>query len=148
MGRAITRRSAIDLDRVRAAVEAAERRTSAELVVSIAPFFVGSVWSAAQRAFARLGVAQTSHRNGVLVFLVPARRQVVVLADAGALAQVEPSLWPETASRMAAACGRGDGTGGLIEGIERLADALSAPFPSGPGDVNELPDQPRTGDAS
>jgi uncharacterized membrane protein len=84
MGHATTRRREIDAACVRRAVEAAEHRTSAEIVVSIAPFFLGRVWSAARRAFARLGVAGTRARNGVLVFVVPSRRQVVVLADDGA----------------------------------------------------------------
>src|SRR3990167_8956642 len=85
---ATTRRKDIDVSRVRAAVEAGERRTAAEIVVSIAPFFLGRAWSAARRAFERLGVARTRERNGVLVFVVPSRRQVVVLADDNALARL------------------------------------------------------------
>src|SRR5512147_2831500 len=99
--RATTRRKDIDVARVRKAVEAAERTTSAEIVVSIAPFFLGRVWQAAQRAFARLGVSRTQRRNGVLVFVVPSRRQVVMLADDGALARVDPSVWSETATQIA-----------------------------------------------
>ena len=139
---AMTRRRDLDLARVREAVEAAERRTSAEIVVSIAPFFLGRVWTAARRAFERLGVADTRARNGVLVFVVPARRQVVVLADDGALARIDPAIWSDAASRIAAACACGDGTAGLVLGIEALARALSGPFPREPGDVNELPNRP------
>lgn len=148
MARATRRRKDLDLDRVREAIEAAERRTSAEIVVSIAPFFIGRVWPAAQRAFARLRVAHTRHRNGVLIFVVPARRQVVVLADRGAHAQIDPSVWRETASRIAAAFGRGHGTAGLVAGIEHLADALGGPYPHERGDINELPDQPHLGGTS
>jgi uncharacterized membrane protein len=145
MGRAITRRSVIDLARVREAVEAADRRTSAEIIVSIAPFFLGGVWAAARRAFARLGVAHTARRNGVLVFVVPARHQVVVLADEGAHARLDRSVWHEVASQIAAAFGSGDGTSGLLDGIDRLAHALSGPFPHERGDMNELPDAPHVG---
>jgi uncharacterized membrane protein len=143
MRRATTRRKEIDLARVRHAVEAAELRTSAEITVSIAPFFFGRVWPAARAAFVRLGVARTQGRNGVLVFVVPARRQVVVLADEAAIAQVDPAIWRDSASRIAAAFARGHGTAGLVDGIEWLSRALREPFPHQRGDVNELPDQPQ-----
>lgn len=141
--RATTRRKDIDLARVRAAVEAGEGRTSAEIVVSLAPFFLGRAWSAARRAFERLGVAGTRGRNGVLVFVVPSRRQVVVLADDHALASLEPAVWRDAADRIAAAFARGRGTEGLVEGIEQLSLALSRPFPRQRSDINELPDEPR-----
>ena len=142
MRRATTRRKDIDLARVRQAVEAAELRTSAEIVVSIAPFFFGRVWPAARAAFERLGVARTLGRNGVLVFVVPARRQVVVLADDVAVALVAPAIWRDAASRIAAAFARGEGTTGLVDGIGWLSRALSERFPRQPGDLNELLDQP------
>jgi len=139
----MTRRGTIDRNRVREAVEAAERHTSAEIVVSIAPFFIGSVDRAARRAFERLGIAHTRRRNGVLVFVVPARHQVMVIGDFGAEACVDSSIWREVASQIAHAFARGDGTGGLVDGIAWLARALSTPFPHKHDDVNELPDQPQ-----
>jgi putative membrane protein len=145
MRRSTTRRKDIDLARVGAAVEAGERRTSAELVVSIAPFFLGRVWTAARGAFERIGIARTRGRNGVLVFVVPARRQVVVLADEAAHAQLDPAVWRDAASGIAAAFARGDGTAGLVEGIDRLARALGKQFPRERADDNELPDQPDLG---
>lgn len=148
MAHATCRRKDLDLDRVREAIEAAERCTSAEIVVSIAPFFLGRVWPAAQRAFARLHVAHTRRRNGVLIFIVPARRQVVVLADRGAHAQLDPAVWQEAAFRIAAAFGRGHGTAGLVTGIEHLAHTLAGPYPHERDDVNELPDQPHVEGAS
>ena len=147
MGRATTHRKDLDRDRVREAVEAAEQRTSAEIVVAIAPFFLGRVWPAARRAFARLGVARTRGKNGVLVFVVPSRRQVVILADEGATERIDPSVWRDAAARIATAFAHGHGTAGLVEGVEFLARALSAPFPHAPGDINELPDQALLGGA-
>ena len=137
----MTRRGTIDRNQVREAVEAAERRTSAEIVVSIAPFFVGSVERAARRAFTRLGIEHTHRRNGVLVFVVPARHQVVVLGDQGADASVDSSVWDDVATHIAKAFARGDGTAGLVDGVGHLAHALSVWFPRERGDVNELPDQ-------
>lgn len=142
MGWAKRRPKGFDIDLVRAAIDAAERRTSAEIVVAVVPFFLGRVWSAAQRAFTKLGISRTRARNGVLVFLVPARHRVVVLADEGAYAEIDPEVWRATADRIAAGFGRGDATAGLVEGIGRLASALSAAFPRQPGDLDELPNLP------
>lgn len=141
MRHATTRRRDIDPRRVQRAVEEAELLTSAEIVVAISPFFLGSVWRAARRAFAGLGVANTKRRNGVLVFLVPARRQVIVLPDQGADAVIDPGVWRDVADHIAASCAHGHGTHAVVDGIQRLAEALSRAFPREVGDVNELPDR-------
>jgi len=121
----MTRRSSIDRARVRDAIVAAERTTSAQIVVSIAPFFIGSVQRAAQRAFTRLHVAASS----VLVFVVPARHQAIVLGDDATVAGVSGSIWQEVASIIASELGNGRGTNGLIQGVARLGAVLSAAFP-------------------
>lgn len=139
---ATTRRRDIEVDRVQAAIEDAEQRTSAEIVVSIAPFFIGRVAHAADRAFRRLAIARTAQRNGVLVFVVPARRQVVVLPDIGAEARLAPAVWRSSAARIAAGFGGGRGTDGLIDGIQRLAGELAVAFPPNRELGNELPDVP------
>ena len=125
----MTLRATIDRNRVLEAVQTAERRTSAEIVVTNAPFFIGSVERAAHRVFARLGVARTLRRSGVLVFVVPARNEVVVLCDEGAERCVDCSVWHEVATQIAKAFSRGDGTIGLVDGVARLAHALSGSFP-------------------
>lgn len=140
---ATTHRRDIDREAVRRAVVSAELRTSAEIVVAIAPFFIGRMWHAARRAFIRLGVAATRRRNGVLVFVVPARRQVVVLPDEGASDAIDPDVWQVVATHIAAAFAGGRGTDGLLEGVAELGDALSGAFPPSPDDVNELPDMPQ-----
>ncbi|MGN6108928.1 MAG: TPM domain-containing protein [Kofleriaceae bacterium] len=130
MARGTSRRRELDVAQIRQAVEVAAQQTSAEIAVSIAPFFFGSVAAAAHRAFARLGISRPHARGGVLVFIVPARHEVFVLANERAHAQLGGEIWAEIATRIAAACARGDGTVGLIEGVEQLARALSEPFPS------------------
>jgi putative membrane protein len=132
----------LDTDRLRAAIEAAERRTSAEVMVAMSPFFIGRIERAAHRAFARLGVARTRGRNGVLVFVVPRRHQVVVLPDVEAEARVDPSAWRDAAAFVAAGFGTGRPTDGLVDAIGCLATALAGPFPATAHDLNELPDHP------
>jgi uncharacterized membrane protein len=129
----------IDLDVVEQAIAAAERRTSAEIRVAVArSWFWGDARAAAERAFRRLQMSRTRARNGVLIFIAPSRRKLAVLGDVGVQAKVAPDLWSRVVDRMIADFRRGDRTAGLVAAVQILADALSAVFPTGPHDVNEL----------
>ena len=54
---------AIDKVRVRAAIDAAERLSSGQIVVSVSPWFWGSVEKVAWRAFSRLHVSNTCQQK-------------------------------------------------------------------------------------
>jgi len=131
----------IDVDKVKAAVAAAERATSGEVRVSVSRFFWGGVRRAAERAFDRLGVSRTRDRNGVLFFIVPARKKFVVLGDAGIHARVGQEFWDSLAGLMSARFRNGEFTEGLVEAIEEAGRRLAAHFPYDAAvDVNELAD--------
>jgi uncharacterized membrane protein len=127
--------------RVRDAIEKAERRTSGEIRVSVARFFWGNVYKAATRAFERLGMNRTRDRNGVLLFVVPARRRFVVLGDSGIHSKVGPEFWKVVTRQMSERFRAADFTGGLVQAIETIGEQLSLHFPyDATTDANELPD--------
>lgn len=132
----------IDTEKVRAAIAAAERETTAELRVSLAPLFWGSVERAAHRAFDRLGMRATRERNGVLIFLVPGRRQFAVVGDQGIHARVGDAFWRDVAAAMQKHFRRGDFTAGLLDGIATIGEELRRHFPIAEGveRPNQLPD--------
>jgi uncharacterized membrane protein len=132
---------AVDAARVKQAVEEAECQTSGEIRVSVAPFFWGSVRKVAERAFARLGMTHTKERNGILFFIVPARKKFVVLGDVGIHACVGQEFWEGLARLMSDHFRKGEFTEGLVEGIRQAGRGLAEHFPyQGAADVNELPD--------
>ena|ERR1043165_2889808 len=132
----------IDTARIEDAIKQAELRTSGEICVSISRFFWGDVRSTAEKAFARLRVAKTTRRNGVLFFVVPSRRKFVVLGDSGIHEKVEPQFWTEVVRGMADLFKKDDYTGGIVWGIEYVSVELSRHFPfENLNDVNELPDK-------
>ncbi|HKA89977.1 MAG TPA: TPM domain-containing protein [Haliangiales bacterium] len=136
----------IDGDRIKRAIEDAERGTTGEIVVSVAPFFFGSVYAAAERAFARLGVARTRERNGVLLFVVPGRRQLAILGDEAIHAKVGQEFWERVAAATARRLGAGDATGGIVDGVAEIGRELARWFPIGEsGRVNQLADDPEVG---
>jgi uncharacterized membrane protein len=131
----------IDREHVLQAIKDAERRTSGEIRVSVSPFFWGSVRKVGEKAFARLGMARTCERNGVLFFIVPSRRAFVVLGDEGIHARVGQDFWESLAAVLSDHFRKGDFTGGLVRAIEAAGDKLAAHLPYDPKtDKNELPD--------
>lgn len=132
---------AIDVERVKAAIATAERSASGEIRVSVAPFFWGSVRRVAERAFVRLGMTVTKDRNGILFFIVPARKKFAVLGDEGIHAKVSQDFWESLAGLMSGHFRKGEFTEGLVAAIEEAGRQLAAYFPCDPStDVNELPD--------
>lgn len=107
----------------------------------MAPFFWGWVRPVADRAFRRLGMANTRHQNGILFFIVPARKRFVVLGDEGIHSKVGQDFWDKIADAMAERFRKGEFSDGLVSGIEAAAEGLAVHFPyDATADVNELPD--------
>jgi uncharacterized membrane protein len=132
---------AIDVPRIEEAIRQAERRTSGEIRVSVSRFFWGDVRRVAERAFARLGMTATRHRNGVLFFIVPSRRRFVVLGDEGIHAKVGQEFWERVTAAVSGHLRDGDFTRGLVHGIETVGEQLALHFPFDPAsDANELSD--------
>jgi len=131
----------IDVDRVKTAIAAAERCTSGEVRVSVARYFWGAVRPAAERAFARLVMSKTKDRNGILFFIVPARKKFVVLGDEGIHAKVGQEFWDCVARLMADRFRKGEFTEGLVAAIGEAGRQLAEHFPYDASyDVNELAD--------
>lgn len=114
--------------------------------MSVAHFFWGRVRPEAERAFRRLGMANTRLRNGILFFIVPARKRFVVLGDEGIHARVGQDFWDGIATSMTEHFRKSEFEEGLLAGVQTAAAGLAVHFPYEPAtDVNELPDDIDTG---
>ena len=133
--------SLIDRDRVKRAIVAAERQTSGELRVSVAPFFWGNVEKAAGKAFRRLGMDRTRDRNAILFLVVPSRRRFAVVGDEGIHLRVGTDFWIKVAEAVTVKFRTGDYTGGLEDGIAAVGKELARCFPFRADDMNELADE-------
>jgi uncharacterized membrane protein len=119
----------VDKTQLRRAIDAVQRSTTAPIHVSIAPYFWGDVRRTAERAFRKHGLARTAQRNGVLFFVVPSRREFVVIGDVGAHDALGQPVWDAVAALVQQEFSRGDATDALVLGIEELTRALGEPFP-------------------
>jgi uncharacterized membrane protein len=131
----------IDSDKITAAIQTSEKRTSGEIRVSVSRFFWGRVRSVAEKTFVRLGMTNTKLRNGILFFIVPSRRRFVVLGDEGIHAKVGQDFWENLAAVMSEDFRKGRFQEGLVKGIAKAGEQLAVHFPYDPlTDKNELPD--------
>lgn len=132
----------LDPERVVSAIREAEVACSAEIRVSVSGALWGDPRKRAEKAFARLGMAETKHRNGVLIHLMFHRKRFTVLGDSGIHAAVGQAFWDATAAAMAERFKSGDFTGGLEHGVAEVGRQLAKHFPAEAGEKpNELPDQ-------
>ena len=137
------------LDRVEAAVGAAERTHAGELRVVVETDL--DAWSIVlgktprQRAlevFAAAHVWDTALNNGVLIYVLFADRAVEIVADRGFNGLVSPPEWEQVCRAMEEEFRRGRWEHGAVAGVQAVAALLARHFPSGAGAGNELPDRP------
>ena len=108
-----------------------------------APLFRGQ--PARERAldiFSHLRIWDTTHNNGVLIYLLLADRDVEIVADRGIDAKVGAEGWEKICTEMEADFRSGNFERGAIRGIEAVSRQLAAHFPGHGGGPNELPDAP------
>ena len=133
------------------AIEAAEKLTSGEIRVHLEkkcpggdPYYRG------RDVFEDLGMTATALRNGVLIYMSIADRQVAVLGDRGIHERVEEGFWDAIVENLVQRFREGDYVGGLREAILQIGNRLATHFPyAGEGkDINELPNEISLGDDS
>ena len=97
----------------------------------------------ALQVFAHLGVWDTLHNNGVLIYVLLADRAVEILADRGLAAQVQQSEWDQICREMERHYRAGDFSRGSVAGVQHVGRLLQRHFPrSRSAGANELPNQP------
>lgn len=99
-----------------------------------------SVERAARAAFQERGVGLTRERSGMLVYLSLLEREAFIVADKGITDVVPPEVLKTLMDRVTTSTRKARDGAGLAEAIKILAVPLAAELPSGPDDVNELPD--------
>src|SRR5689334_16137039 len=138
------------LDSIEAAVRAAEQRTSGEVrfVVETA-LEPGEVWAGltprerAIQTFSDLHIWNTELRNGVLIYVLLADRDVEILADRGAAERIAQADWEGVCRVMESHFRAGRFAEGSLAGVAAVGGLLEKHFPADRGrNRDELPNQP------
>ena len=125
--------SKLDRERVESAIRDAECRTTSDLRVVVLPHVRGPIARVAELTARKLGMTRSPRRNGVLILVLPRRREFYVWGDAAIHERVGDALWRSAADSLTESFRAGDFTGGLLAAIGRIGPELAAHFPSGPG---------------
>ncbi|HEY6240868.1 MAG TPA: TPM domain-containing protein [Burkholderiales bacterium] len=92
--------------------------------------------------FGRLGVWDTEHNSGVLIYLLLADRRVEIVADRGIHSKVGTAAWEAICGEMQREFARGEFERGVVIGVRAVSDLLAAHFPRSGESPNELSDKP------
>ena len=137
------------LRRVEQAVAASERRHQGELrlVVEANLPLAGLLRSQTprQRAielFGQLGVWDTEHNSGVLIYLQLIDRRVEIVADRGIDARVGDTFWKAACARLEASFRDGQYEQGVVRALDEITAALAEHFPATGDNPDELPNAP------
>jgi uncharacterized membrane protein len=134
--------------RIAKAIRESERQHLGELrfVVEgglpVRNLFQDKVRKRAEELFAQLGVWDTEHNSGVLIYVQLVDRRIEIVADRGIAARVAEAEWSAVCRAMEKSFRDGRFAEGALEAIERCTALLARHFPSSGGERNELPDRP------
>jgi uncharacterized membrane protein len=132
--------TAEEQEKIKQAIQSAEKETSGEIRVHIENDCEGDVLDRAATLFDKLDMAKTELRNGVLFYLSINSRKFAILGDLGINAKVPLNFWEEIKNNMVDKFRNQEYCQGLVEGITMAGQQLKTWFPYGKNDVNELPD--------
>jgi uncharacterized membrane protein len=110
---------------------------------SLSPLAIWHSVTPRQRAievFSQLGVWDTEHNNGVLIYLLWADHGVEIVADRGFNGRVSAAEWAAVCRAMELDLARGDCQSAVTLAIRATGDLIALHFPTPDG--NELPDRP------
>lgn len=133
--------SKLDHERIVDAIGESEKATSGQIRVHVTRRRPTDLEARAQRRFEKLGMTQTRHRNGVLIYIAPNLRRFQILGDTGVHEKCGDDFWKETAREIEEHFRRGAFTDGILRGVEKVGRVLAEHFPRDAGDTNELPDE-------
>ena len=151
------------LERLARRVAASERRHSGEIRICVESSLPASyLWrldsqtptsalvrERAMTMFGKLGVWDTDHNNGILIYLLLAEHAIEIVADRGVDRHVAPAQWQAMVARMASAFKELRYEDGLTQALEECSAVLMQHFevagtaPGAQSGSNELPDTPQ-----
>ena len=92
--------------------------------------------------FGRLGVWDTEHNSGVLIYLLLGDRRVEIVTDRGIHSKVGTAAWEAICGEMQQEFARGQFERGVVIGVRAISDLLAEHFPRSGDSPNELSDKP------
>jgi len=126
--------------RIRVAIEDAEKHTSGQLRVCIEKTCSENALDRAAKYFHELDMHKTKLRNGVLIYVAVVDRKFAIIGDAGINKVVPENFWNDVKNDMLAHFKNGNIVEGIITGLEIAGEHLQKYFPHEQSGNNEISD--------
>jgi uncharacterized membrane protein len=140
-----------DFAAISRAIIEAEAQSSAEIRVHLERHVKHRWWgqrvdplSRGRRLFTQLGMHRTAGRNGVLIYLALADRQLAIVGDEAIHARVGDQYWERVRDAMVERLRAGHAVAAIVTAVADVGRILAQYFPRQPGDVDELPPEVST----
>ena len=137
------------LAQIESEIQEAERLHCGEIRIAIeTSLSLPQLWrrlgarARALQVYASLGVWDTAHNNGVLIYVLLGDRAVEIVADRAVAARISAAQWSALCAEVTERFRQGDAVAGCSAAIHGVAQQLARWFPAAGGDGNELPNQP------
>lgn len=135
-----------DLEKIKEEISKVEQNTSGEIKLSLRErrrFFekLYKPHELAEKDFEKLGVGNTKHKTGILIFIIFDERYYDILADEGIHVKIPDQVWVDIDSKLVEEF-RNDGyLNGILHIIDKVSDVLKKEFPKVVGEGDEVSDE-------
>ncbi|MEP7171043.1 MAG: TPM domain-containing protein [Bacteroidota bacterium] len=128
-------------EKIKAAIQEAEKITSGEIRVFVEDTCTVDVLDRAAHLFRKLKLDLTRERNGVLIYVSVIDHKFAIIGDAGIHKIVKDDFWNKMRDDMLEHFKQGHIPTGIIYAVQEAAKVLAAHFPCKKDDANELSDE-------
>jgi len=125
---------------IKQAIEQAERKTSAEIVVRLERNCPGDPLVHCRDLLQTLGITEAKSRSGAILFISLEDHKVAVFGDVNVDRVFSQEHWDALCSKLVLGFKEDRHCEALCEAIHWIGERLSGPLPYLKEDVNELPD--------
>ena len=133
-------------DRIVKAIEEAEKKTSAEIVVRLEKECHVDPLERCRQLLTDLHLTSTKGRNAVIILITVQDHKAAIYGDEAIDQVLGQKGWHEIIDRMVEGFKQGQPCDALVIAIGDLAEHLSVCFPCSPEDINELSNAPTYSD--
>lgn len=123
-----------------AAIQEAEKVTSGEIKVHLEPKCPKAPMERALEVFHKLGIHNTEHHNGVLIYIAWQDKKFAVVGDSGIHKVVPPDFWESIKEHMKSHFSKGEFLQGILFAIKETGLHMEKYFPPRADKKNELSD--------
>ncbi len=126
--------------RIRQAIEDAEKQTSGQIRVCIEKNCSEDVLHRAARYFHKLEMHHAKHRHGILIYVATVDRKFAIIGDKGINKLVPKDFWDGAKEAMLQKFKYGELVEGIVTGIDIAGKQLAKYFPHHDSDPIQIPD--------